>query len=1738
MAAPAPEGPNPDPDDIIQSRAPGNNYNPANTERANLLLITGISDKYEDQINDIDNHNIHPSRSLDWIISNNFYIGAHSIAERFTHPGANPRFRQVFTTEINHGIFEDAAAEFLQFMEIKIQRWLYETSKQLLHEDRIDRASFDYCQRLICQPRDRVNQTLRQLFYHFYNGTGNIRLLNEVQWYGDIKIIINEIIGLIRRTFSTVEDDSRFLSMIPHLQFAVGGLNNHRWTWELRGSKFLTLLFALVMIRLPTKDVSEADGRVNLFVRFLFYNSEEERMELKNISVFLMDPNTNHLFYFVPEQNIVFGIWPKSVRVKNDSMAPSHQLNINYKANLLRSNVVKLLIPATRTYDNLSLAIDFLFSDPVNNIYRTLRERNPFQLDALRNPVTRLYVSLTIYTEDGSLLHIPYVLEGSLTNGLPFDVSEFCNEFDRVIANTASGQMADFRGLDYKLFYFHFSMIHDPNLPLSRLPGGPAAIAAEQPRVRQRVNSGIAHRPVTRSQSRASTAGMLAGAPYAGTKKEKHYLIGSLINRFTQSAALFKTPIKRMNSCLMMSLMRAQMYQYVFNSTTKKCTDILVTGTSCESVKSDYMYVQCITNFDNIPRAFPFLEKINGNWFVRMFNPSKWKINEKFIAGCRDELEEEFWEMAAEEIWFQLQVHFEKNLDYTSLSEYGQAFSDFFKVCISIYDVEVRCNRVHVITPDQKTPKQLVEENGNILMIHIVFDQGHIHPVSSFPAFVKNEGRKDELRLYNYCPICDEKQKVDLRKNKQSAMDHISDCLCKDFKIGYEDELDKQLATQPGEVSKIFKKVRGKNVPCFKCNQCGEEITQHGYMNHHCYVPTKKLETINNENIYVYDLECSQTLDEFGLYRHECNCLMIRKVYPTNDEEKNGRYFPSEIEFVEAIISENEFQNALFIAFNGGSYDIHFLLRIFERGEITHTYVPSPTSKHKFIQILLTEKNIKFIDFMRFIPGSLKQIAEAFEIPVSKGDFPHKFNNGDHDEYIGAIPPLRTEEDYWGLSQFRNEKARDKFIEWYNEQSTTIYCSCENFSDTCCTKLKWNFQNEIKKYCLMDVIVLAEIVRHYREACMSFDGQGEKIMNWTVPRFDPLQFMTLPQITMQTLVHGFSTFESDEYDFKGISTFYKKFRGGQSWEAIVWVMLESNKRGLTDVYHLGNSCKEYYDFETNLSLDGYSPSSSTVFWFLKCSYWGCTLCMQEHNEFNWILPDRGMYCSDVRQHYESCLTKLEQTYRKVITIWDHEFNCSLMDPYLLKCCQVMRPEECFYGGRTEVFQLYSNARKLGKDIHYYDVTSLYPSVYAHHPLPIGHPTHILGFQIDRSRFHPTASNRYYGYARIKVVPNKSDLIGLLPQRDQKSGRLYFPVYPMEGCWGTEEIYLAMQNGYTVEEIYELYYWDERNYSNLHFAAYVNYFFQLKQEAEGWVKLGASCENPSEEEQNEIVERLYRQNGNLARIRPNMVRKNAVLRSLAKLYLNSLWGKFAQKSSKTQHTTIYGTQQFLALWNNKKIDQSKCFFREISPGVYKTSYNLKNEFVNPVRHGNLFIAAKVTETARCVLHKKMLQVGPENIIYCDTDSIIFLYNQLMGILTDVGLGKWTNEYPSHVIEHVYALAPKLYSLKLSQNDNSKEVFRAKGIQMTIENQQKMIFDAIKPLITNLITGKDSHFTIPVKNFTIFSNSGNSALPYGQVFSRYNEKKVRAIITKRIFQVQEVIDWDICEQIRTYPIGYEF
>jgi hypothetical protein len=183
---------------------------------------------------------------------------------------------------------------------------------------------------------------------------------------------------------------------------------------------------------------------------------------------------------------------------------------------------------------------------------------------------------------------------------------------------------------------------------------------------------------------------------------------------------------------------------------------------------------------------------------------------------------------------------------------------------------------------------------------------------------------------------------------------------------------------------------------------------------------------------------------------------------------------------------------------------------------------------------------------------------------------------------------------------------------------------------------------------------------------------------------------------------------------------------------------------------------------------------------------------------------------------------------------------------------------------------------------------------------------------------------------------------------------------------------------------------------------------MKQEAEGWVKMGASSETPSEEEQLEIQVRVFEQSGYIGKIRPECVQKNPVKRQMAKLFLNSLWGKFCQKPNKDHFVVIHGYQQFASLWYDPSVDKSKFSFRHISNQTWKVKFSSHDSYAKTNPKYNIFLASKVTEEARCILHRQMLKIGPERILYCDTDSIMFLWPKTAPRLEGVGLGNWVNE----------------------------------------------------------------------------------------------------------------------------------
>lgn len=1752
---------------------PTNNYSAIRGIKYNYLNNLNIRARGE-YMSRLLMNGVQPAQSVEWIDNPTFFGNALNVASKFVaHVGGESHVRGI--------------AEFIAELEKMVQNRLLHRDFVKSNETRteVDKRGTYYAMARTVHVIDSGMEheissweTLSNRFRAF-DGTFWENQNYKNRWSIDFRNLIDDTMRTVFKHFGS-SNSSYFGELLPDLKTyqpdAVAGSPSHRrpkgYIYKMdRHSNILRIIFNIMMIRFPcvntNKNAIWKSFQVGMYLERSPANIQRMRQESpgENVDTAYLamttfeytDTSLQNLFYYIPEQERVMGIWPNLIRASK-GVNNRTTIRVNYNCQMVRSVMCKIRLNQADIEQGARVNFNMLFENVEDNFYIKLRKNDIFNFGPAINPWARYYVSMTFFSEtNDKLLHIPWTIESlqtpfTSTGGAAFDYTELLRIISEVLERKISGRQDenDDGSTIFVIIQFvtEFSREHYESL-LHLLEADENE--EEEDGIETKSDRNVRHR-TSRTPQQASTiapietplAGMLIGAPYAGTEKEKHFLSASMLNRFTITDALFETPKRDTTySCFMMSVLRAQLYMYQY-SPTGQCTGIFATNSGSRENDCDGKLVEAVMDYSSAGTIYPFLKKIDDQYFIRLFNGVKYTSNGKYLAGSRDEQENQYWEMAADEIWIHLERFCQREINYNDLGDYGQAFSDFFNVCISIYDIEYRGSRICVISPNKKSPAELAKD-GEILMIHVVFDQGHIHAVNNLRSFIRSKNRKSAIRINHYCPICDKKQTDTLIASKESAMQHITECTMEfeKFETGFKKAEEMRLQLQIPQTSLQFRKVKGKIHRFWQCNQCKEEVTQISFHLHTCTIQKKKLEQVPDEKIYVWDVEAAQIMDEFGLLRHECNCVYIRRVYTDDPIQQEGRYFPSEVEFVDALVGESEFQNSTFLAHNSGSYDIHFLLRILERCEIDHTYTPSPTSRHKFIMVQMTERNVKFLDFIRFMPGSLKGIAESFKVQVSKGDFPHRFNDGSHDSYVGSIPPLYTEHDYWGLKEAKSKKQKDELVKWHTAQSL-VYCTCADYCN--CNRQKWCFQTEIKKYCLLDVVVLAEVVKAYRDKVKSYQSSlnadfPDSSVGWKVPQIDPFQFMTLPQITMQTLIHGYQRDSFDNQGFKGVVSYYPSYRESRCPEALLWL----RRRAILDGVHISsleNNLREFYDFELKMSFDGYCYETNTVYVFTKCSFWACPVCMRELVEQNGNIPCRGLKATEVRDHYEMVMSHLN-SYYKVVSIWEHDFNTSFYDPFLLRCIDQMKPMDCFYGGRTEVFKLYCNSEKFPEDkIHYYDVTSLYPSVYANCILPIGSPRYIIGYDVDPARLHPNHPNRYFGYVRVLIHPPNTDRIGLLPQRDKQTQRLTFPVHSMEGCWFTEEVYLAMENGYTVEKVYEVYNWLDNQRSDQYLRGYVGFFLRMKQESEGWIKLGASCENPTVEEQEMIADRLYVQNGYLARIRPECVKLDPVMRALAKLFLNSLWGKWAQKQAKNCHTTVYGQQQLTELLSSKAIEKESLMFRNVSPGVFKVNYRKKGSFVAPVAHGNVFLAAAVTAWARITLHKQMIRIGPERIIYCDTDSIIFRWPKNGENLSGIGLGKWTDEYPNNTIVRVYCLAPKLYAITLGPEDMSVadptcyESFRAKGVQMSLVNQDRLGFQHILPLIKQSIEQKEVEHTIEVNNFNIFTNSTNNALPFGNLFSRYNTKKVRLIITKRTIEDIESCDFDEIGEISTFPPGY--
>jgi len=160
--------------------------------------------------------------------------------------------------------------------------------------------------------------------------------------------------------------------------------------------------------------------------------------------------------------------------------------------------------------------------------------------------------------------------------------------------------------------------------------------------------------------------------------------------------------------------------------------------------------------------------------------------------------------------------------------------------------------------------------------------------------------------------------------------------------------------------------------------------------------------------------------------------------------------------------------------------------------------------------------------------------------------------------------------------------------------------------------------------------------------------------------------------------------------------------------------------------------------------------------------------------------------------------------------------------------------------------------------------------------------------------------------------------------------------------------------------------------------YINTFLKSKAEANGypgWVR--------SPEEKDRYVESFWQRQG--IRLDTECIRFNAAKRDLAKLCLNSMWGKLTDRNDRTLNKIITEPKELYGFLATPGIEVVNLAFAS-DDVVWLSRKRGAEEDVPNLRHTNEVIGAYVTAGARIHLYRYLERLR-ENAIYCDTDSVI-------------------------------------------------------------------------------------------------------------------------------------------------------
>ena len=887
--------------------------------------------------------------------------------------------------------------------------------------------------------------------------------------------------------------------------------------------------------------------------------------------------------------------------------------------------------------------------------------------------------------------------------------------------------------------------------------------------------------------------------------------------------------------------------------------------------------------------------------------------------------------------------------------------------------------------------------------------------------------------------------------------------------------------------------VKSKIHVCFDerwCSNCNKAVL----MEHSCCILTQKERDNRNKNkknnikfkgFIFFDYEC---MNENGVHIPNLvvadkvciKCLEGWKSLMYNEKSKECQEsdcgvqsFKTNESFCLWLLKQDYY---ICIAHNLRAYDSVFILNYLVNN-------PLPNDKYDLIMDglkvnLIKFNNIKIIDSLNFIPSSLSKFPKTFGLKeLKKGYFPHKFNTPDNQFYNSSPYPAV---EFYG-SEYMNEKDRNEFLKWYELNKDK----------------QFNFQEELLSYCESDVNIL-------KLGCLSFrESYFELLKNYNQdidPFRDCCTLASLCQRTFRTLfMKPNSIALINQTGFNPTNQYSKK--------QIEWLQYISLRDKINIRHALNGGEVKIGSFK----VDGYCEDTRTIYEFHGCWFHGCLTCFQR-TTLNPLKKQTMQQLFDKTKSKETILKKEKFNY---IEIWEHEWDefCKSYPQFLLKDQELLyiKPRDALFGGRTNAAQLYYKCDNEEK-IKYYDFTSLYPFVQKNHRFPKGVP------QILNQNLESDIEN-YFGLIKCSVLPPQNLLFPVLPIKCNK--KLVFPLCVkcaefnlskcdhsdnervFTGTWVSEELKVALAEGYKIMKIHCVWHWEEGDDSI--FSDYVNTFLKAKQENSGFPSW---CEN--EENKKEYIN-LYKLNEDIE-LDLSKITFNEGKRTISKLMLNSLWGRYAMQTNKPKTVSVNNKLDLMRYLHNELFIIKDLIFYDY---VCHISYIDKEEIHQGGIDANIALGCFVTAYGRIKLYSELKKLG-SNVLYYDTDSIIFV---VKGVSYEPELGDYLGDLTSELdqddyIEEFVSAGPKNYGYRTKKG---KEVVKVKGFSLSSIASEKINYKSVLDLVKN--KKKD---TIKVQQLKFKRNKVDWSMRTEDVFKNYKQ-----VYDKRI----------LLDNLSSLPFGYK-